>query len=231
MDINTNNVHDGHRQRMRNRFIETGFKGFEPHQIIEMLLFYACPRKDTNELAHMLIKKFGSLAGIFDASVQDLMSVNGISENAAVLFKMIPKCVPLYFESKTEDEVYDNTDKLKELFRPWFVGVSREEFRIACFDNNLKLINNRLASDGGPSASAVDMRKLVEIVMLDNTSLIAIAHNHPSGFPIPSKDDIMVTRIINTTMKTIGVTLLDHIIVGANQVVSMKESALINIFD
>ena len=231
MDKKVNNIHEGHRQRMRNRFIETGFNGFEQHQIVEMLLFYACPRKDTNELAHILIKKYGSLAGVFDASVQELMTVNGITENAAVLFNMIPKCVPIYFESKTEDEVYDNTDKLKELFRPWFMGVSREEFRIACFDNNLKLINNRLLSDGGPSASIVDMRKLVEIVIKDKTSIIAVAHNHPTGFPIPSKEDIAVTRLINTTMKTIGVTLLDHIIVGANQVISMKDSAFINIFE
>lgn len=225
------NIHDGHRQRMRNRFLETGFDGFEQHQILEMLLFYACPRKDTNEIAHMLIKKFKSISGVFDASLDELITVSGITTNAAVLFKMIPKCVPVYFSSRTQNETYNHTEKLKELFQPCFMGFTYEEFRLACFDNNLMLISNNVISEGSPSASPVDMRKIVEVTLKAKTTMIAIAHNHPNGLPVPSNEDIRITRMINSTMKSIGVNLLDHIIVGVNQTISMRDTAIFNVFE
>ncbi len=233
-DKEKKNLHEGHRARLRASFRKSDFTGFNEHQIVELLLFYCCPRKDTNELAHILINKFGSLAGILDAKYEELESVSGISENAATLFKIIPKILPIYYNAHFNDEdeiMYNNTDKLKELFQSCFVGLTHEEFRIACFDNNLRLINNVLISKGSPSSAPVEMRKIIEeVIKADATSLV-IAHNHPKGSPSPSTADMAVTREISDAMRSIRVSLLDHIIVGESSVISMNEMAYINVFD
>ncbi len=228
---NTENIHDGHRQRMRNRFIETGFSGFEQHQILEMLLFYACPRKDTNELAHILINRFGSIAGVLDAPFDELLQIKGITENSAVLFKMIPKCITVYYQDANKDECYNNTEKLINLFKNSFIGLNNEQFRLACFDNDLHLLSNNVIDDGSPSTATVNVRKIVEIAFKEKTSLVAIAHNHVTGLPLPSDEDLSATRSINGTLKSMGIILLDHIIVGVNQSLSLRDEAYINIFD
>lgn len=230
-DMHNDNIHSGHRQRMRSRFLETGFAGFEPHQVIEMILFYTCPRKDTNELAHRLINHFGSVAGILDADVSELTAISGITENTAVLFKIITKTLPLYYNTRTENIVIDSTAKLKELFIPYFVGLDHEEFWVACFDNNLKLISNKMLFSGSVSASAVNTRTVVEFVIKSKSSMTAFAHNHPKGSAAPSTEDIRTTRMVNDIFKGLGITLMDHIIVGAANTVSMRESTCLTIFD
>lgn len=225
------NIHAGHRERMRERFLATGFEGFEQHQILEMLLYYTCPRIDTNVLAHTLINRFGSISGVFDASPEELTKVSGISLNTAVLFKMIPKCTQIYYTSRTEKLSFDNTRKLIDLFMSCYVGVTNEEFRLACFDNDLRLISNTVICEGAPSFSPINVRRITETALAAKSPCIAIAHNHPGGMPTPSTDDIFATRQIKSVMNSLGISLLDHIVVGANIAVSMRDSALINVFD
>lgn len=225
------NLHEGHRKRMRERFRQSGFKDFNDHQMIELLLFYANPRKDTNELAHKIVDHFKSIAGIFDASYEELMSINGVSENTATLFKIIPGFLPVYYNSRSDGKVYDNIDKLKELFKPHFIGLNHEEFRLACFDNNLRCVSNVLIAAGSPDSSPFEMRKITEEIFKANSSSVAIAHNHPKGVPSPSEEDVASTRYINATLKSLGINLLDHIIVGERSAVSMREMAYINVFD
>jgi len=225
------NCHEGHRERMRERFRREGFIGFEDHQVLELLLFYTCPRKDTNELAHFLLNRFGSIAGVFNASYEELEEIKGITANTATLFKVIAGALPIYYSSHNSGLVYDNTDKLKELFKPYFVGVGHEVFRLACFDNNLRVLSNIPVSSGGPSSADVKMRKMVEELIRVNSSHAVIAHNHPKGLPNPSREDIAVTRTINSTFRALGVQLLDHIIVGESSAVSMREVAGISVFE
>lgn len=225
------NLHEGHRKRMRERFRQSGFKDFNDHQMIELLLFYANPRKDTNDLAHILVDHFKSIAGIFDASYEELMSISGVSENTATLFKIIPGFLPVYYNSRSDGKVYDNIDKLKELFKPHFIGLNHEEFRLACFDNNLRCVSNVLIAAGSPDSSPFEMRKITEEIFKANSSSVAIAHNHPKGVPSPSEEDVASTRYINATLKSLGINLLDHIIVGERSAVSMREMAYINVFD
>ncbi|MCL2053090.1 MAG: hypothetical protein FWG90_01435 [Oscillospiraceae bacterium] len=225
------NLNAGHRQRMRKRFLKSGFTDFEPHQIIEMLLFYTCPRKDTNKLAHTVLNRFGSIAGVFEADADELAALPGISENAAVLFKMIPECAAVYFSARSEKITYDNTKKLKALFTPCFIGQTREKLYFACFDNDLRLIENIVVSSGTAFASEINVRKIIETAIKSNATLAALAHNHPNGLPTPSSEDNRATRIINYMLKAIGVKLLDHIIVGANQSISMRDVSDSAIFD
>lgn len=224
-------IHEGHRKRMRRRFIEAdGFKGFEEHQVLELILFYGIPRKDTNDYAHMLIDKFGSLAKVVDASFESLTELSFVNENTAVLLKMLPAFMSVYHKSSNKKESYDSTEKLIGLFNSDFAGSTHEEFRIACFNANLELICDELISSGGPTSSSVDMRKLMEIVVKSNAVSISVAHNHPNGEPTPSNSDISVTRNIDTLTKGIGVSLLDHIIVGENQTISLRKKGYITFF-
>lgn len=224
-------LHEGHREKMKARFLETGYSGFSEHQIIEMMLFYVYAQTDTNEIAHRLINHYGSLAGIFDASYDDLIENGKLPPRAAFLFKMIPELIPIYHDSRSHLKVYSNMESLKRLFEPYFVGIDHEEFRVACFDAALRLNCCLTVTQGSPTGSAVDMRKLAEAAIRANAVCIAIAHNHPNGSPMPSIEDIRATKLINEAMSNIDIKLLDHIIIGKNETISMRENAFIKIFD
>lgn len=229
---NSVNVHEGHRERMRKRFRETGsFDGFSDHEVIEMLLFYVCPRRNTNEIAHELIDKFGGIAGIIEADYDSLMKVNYITENAATLFKIIPKFMPIYYNSKNAGDIYDSPKKLIDLFEPYFVGLAYEEFRAAYFDNKLSLIKTARLGYGDPSGSPVDIRELVAAALQENATAVAIAHNHPKTQPKPSSADINITQNIIKTFETMRIDFLDHIIVGEGETASMSELGYITFFD
>lgn len=225
------NIHEGHRARMRKRFREIGFEGFNDHEILEMLLFYTCPRKDTNELAHILLNKFGSISAVLDADYEELVKIKNITENTAILFKMIPKFLPIYYNSRHDGIVYNNSDKLKELFKPYYVGLTHEEFRMACFDNNLHLLSNVLISTGAPSYAPVDTRKIVEEALRTKAASVAISHNHPRSDMLASPEDMNATRQINTILKSLDIMLLDHIIVIENSAASLRQLGHMTLFD
>lgn len=225
---NNGNVHDGHRERMRKRFRETGsFDGFSEHEIIEMLLFYTHPRRNTNEIAHELIDRFGNIAGIIEADYDDLIKVKYITDGAATLFKMLPKFLPIYYNSKSNGMVYDNSQKLISLFEPYFVGLAHEEFRAAYFDNKLALIRNVALDSGDTSGSSVNIRKLVETALRENAATVAIAHNHPKTTSKPSTGDINTTQQIIEVLRPMKIDFLDHIIVGEDKTLSMRDTAYI----
>lgn len=222
------NVHDGHRERMRKRFRETGsFEGFSDHEIIEMLLFYTHPRRNTNEIAHELMNRFGSIAGILEADYDDLTKVNYITDGAATLFKMLPKFLPIYYNSKNNGLIYNTPQKLIALFEPYFVGLAHEEFRAAYFDNKLALIKNVALDSGDTSGSSVNIRKLVEIALRENAATVAIAHNHPKTSSKPSSADINTTKDIIDVLKLMKIDFLDHIIIGEDMTISLREKTYI----
>lgn len=225
------NLHEGHRKRVRDKFLETGIAGFNDHQLIEFLLFYSCPRRDTNELAHRLINRFGSVAGVFDASVNDLLSIEGMSQNAAALFKLIPQCMQIYYTSRTQSICIDSTEKMKDAFLAGFIGHTNEVFRVMCFDNDLRITSSRIICSGGPSCADITIRSIVETVIGAGSTLIALGHNHPTGQAVPSSDDISATRRIMDVMKAIGVKVLDHIIVAPGETVSMRELGTLSFFE
>lgn len=225
---NNTNVHEGHRERMRMRFRETGsFDGFSEHEILEMMLFYACPRRNTNEIAHDLINRFGNIAGVVEAEYDDLIKVKYITENAATLFKIITKFMPVYYNSKNSGMIYDKTYKLIDLFEPYFIGLAHEEFRVAYFNNKLALIKNIALDSGDPSGTSVNIRKLVETALRENATSVAIAHNHPKTSSKPSNADINTTQKIIDVLRPINISFLDHIIVGEDKTISLRDELYI----
>jgi DNA repair protein RadC len=216
---------------MKEHFLKSGFNGFEPEQIIEMLLFYAYPRKDTKAQARVLLERFGNLEGVFNANAGELASVPGIGDGAAVLLGMIRECAAICFSSRSERVTYNDTGKLKELFSPCFVGLKREKLFFACFDDDLRLICNNALPAGAAFANEKNVKKMVEIAIKSNAAATALAHNRPNGLAAASADDIQSTRIVSNVLKSMGIRLLDHIIAGADKTVSMRENADLTVFD
>ncbi len=221
----------GHRGRVKERFLASGFDGFAEHEVLELLLFYAIPYKDTKQTAYELLKKFGNIAGVFNASVSDLTQISGITENAAILFKMIPPLIGIYYTENQQGMMYTNTSELAAMFRPYFVGAGSNLFMMACFDRNLRMIGVSRISDERGGASSIIMRSVMTEALKGGCRMAAIAHNHPGASPKPSEEDIAVTRRIGDLLNAIDVKLMDHIIIGSSKTYSMRDGGELGIFD
>lgn len=218
-------IHNGHRERMRRRFLDSGLEGFADHEALEMLLYYAIPRGDVNPLAHALMDRFGSLSGVLSAPVELLTQVEGVGERTAVLLRLVPQAAQKARLAELKRELILNTREnvgayLLELF-------SRERSEAVyeiCLDAKGKLLACRRLGEGSASAVNLDIRKVVENAILYSASSVILAHNHPSGIALPSKADAQATDQVKEALKTIGVRLEDHIIVADHDFISFSES-------
>ncbi|MDY2861669.1 MAG: DNA repair protein RadC [Oscillospiraceae bacterium] len=218
-------LHDGHRNRLKNRFLNEGLTNFEDHNVLELLLFYSIPRSDTNEIAHELLNKFGSLHGVFEAGMEDLMSVNGISRHSAVLIKMIPELFVVYGRDKVRDiQKINSSDDAKQFFIPRFYGKVREEVQLVLLDDKMNIIKWVKIYEGSVNSANVPIRKIVEIAIENRATNVIIAHNHPTGLILPSKDDLRATAKVREALALVDVKLLDHVIVSDNEAASLKDS-------
>lgn len=221
-------IHQGHRQRLKQKFLENGIEALEPHEALELLLFYSIPQRNTNDIAHELINRFGSLTAVFDAPVKSLCEVKNISENSAVLLKLIPQLLRYYQVTPDKSLSMDNMDFVKKYFSSLYIGVKNEEFKVCCLDNNLQIISCNTLSVGSSSEVVVTARMVAKAAFDANSQHIIISHNHPDTFPKPSKEDITLTNNLIGKLKPIGIDILDHIIVGKGEVLSMRECGAIS---
>lgn len=220
-------MHDGHRGRLKKRFAQEGLDRFEPHNALELLLFYSIPRCDTNETAHMLLKAFGSLSGVFDASVEDLQKVPGVGENSALLIKMIPALNKMYMEDKLAKGVLLNSVKASgEFLVPKFMGENNEIVIVVSLDNQGKVKNCSRIAEGGTNTAPVNNRKIVETALRHNATSIILAHNHPGGLANPSKSDVETTMQLVRVLESVQICLRDHIIVAGKDWFSLADSRL-----
>ncbi len=221
--------HEGHRERMRSRFLRHGLDNFDDHNILELLLFYALPRRDTNDLAHDLLAAFGTLDGVFDATAEALMTVEGVGENTAALIRLVPETARRYLMSKTQpgDILFDSESAGRYLL-PRFLTCREEVFYLVCLDAKLKVLDCRPLSMGNATSVAVSIRKIVQIALGQNASAVLMAHNHTGGIALPSSEDVEVTLRIRSVLEQVGVTLTDHIIVADDDFVSMADSGYLD---
>lgn len=223
-----NNDHEGHRQRLKERFLESGIDDFEPHNVLELLLFYAVPRKDTNLLAHDLINKFGSLSAVLEANPKDLMKVDGVGKNTATFLSMIPQIARKYFEDKTkEDVIIRSCADLGKYLIPKYIGRTSEALMLIAMDGKNKILSCKVVSEGDVSSARVSKRKIMEEAIRVNAAQIALAHNHPSGILIASAEDIDMTNGIKDMLAHVGIRFFDHIIVSNDNFISMVVSGVI----
>ena len=228
MSANKKSVHDGHRERVRQEFLANGFTdSTPPHKILEMLLFFGKPRGDTNELAHNLLNEFGSLSAVFEAKPEELMKVDGVGENIAALMKLMPCVMRGYMECKKPNLGSSNAFEFESIYsyiENKYIGYTDEVFAISTFNNRGGFLGFDILAEGDNSEVKISIRKVIETVIKRNAAYAIISHNHPGGMAMPSHSDIEMTEHINTTLKSIGVNLIDHIIVVEGDYVSLRQS-------
>ena len=217
-------VHQGHRARQRKKLLENGPRAFADHELLEMLLYYAIPRRDTNELAHRLLERFGSLQGVFSAPVEELSTVEGVGENAAVLLSLVPQIWQRSLQGAPE-RILNSVDKCGEYFAELLSGSRREMLWQVCLEG--KVLSSRCLAEGDVSMAAVSVRQVVEYALRAGAVAVVLAHNHPSGVALPSQEDCATTRLIRDALRTMNIQLVDHIIVADRDYVSMAASGLL----
>ena len=218
-------IHDGHREKMRQRYLKSGLDGFADHEALELLLYYAIPRKDTNPIAHALMERYGSLSAVLTAPVEDLCKVEGIGENAAILLRLAPQVYQKARLSDVEREtVLNSVERAGTYLMQRFIGERREVIYQLCLDRKGKLLACKRLGEGGASSADLDIRKLMENTILTSASVVILAHNHPSGMALASEDDYAATTMVQKALATIGVELADHIIISDGDFVSLRES-------
>lgn len=216
--------HSGHRQRVRKKFIENGFDVFEPHEALEMFLFYAIPCKDTNPLAHRLLDRYLNIGGVCDAPIDELMNEFGLSESAAAYIKMLPEMSRLYNESKMSDDNIIDYENLGKLFQAKFIGRTSEAVALMLGDAKGKMIYFNIISKGSLNSSDMPIRKVVDLSLRHNAKTAFLAHNHPSGTALPSNSDLFTTQKLRETLLSVGVDLIDHFIITNDDYVSLRDS-------
>lgn len=214
-------MHEGHRARLKQSFLTGGLEPFSPHNVLELILFYALPRKDTNKIAHALLDRFGSLSAVFDAPVEELVKVDGIGENCAVLIKLFPAVSRTYLMDKQSITEFDDVESVGNYCVSLFIGEVTEKAYLLCFDSRNRLLNRIMLSEGSLSTVNLDKRRLIEAVIRNNTSSVILTHNHPNGVAAPSRADVESTRSISHLLREISIKFLDHIIVADNDYFSM----------
>ncbi len=222
------NIHKGHRSRMKQRFLKHGLDGFDDHNVLELLLFYGVPQRDVNPLAHALLNHFGSLAAVFDAPAEELQKISGVGENVAILLKLIPQIARRYMMSRTSfDTVLDSVHKAGEYLIPYFYAQREEVVYLVCLDAKRKVLNCQLLFHGNVNSAHISVRKIVETALVHNSTSVILAHNHPSGIAIPSKEDFQVTVKIQRALEVVGIELADHLVVADDDFVSMLETGML----
>lgn len=218
------NVHEGHRERMRNKYVNKGIEVFEQHEILEMLLFYAIPRKNTNDIAHRLLEACGSLSAVFDAPI-DILMQQGLSYNAAVLLHMIPDLSRAYQSDKFDNEEKIITDEnIGKKMVHLFAGKNEECVYAFFLDAKGKEKYSGIISKGDASSAPLFSKDIVSIAARCKAVTVIIAHNHPSGVAFHSRADLEATADIADALDTIGIHLADHIIVADRDYISLSST-------
>lgn len=226
-DEKKKNLHKGHRDRLKERFREQGLDGFTDIQVLELLLFYAIPRRDTNPIAHALLDRFGSLDQVLSAPMHELEKVDGIGEQASTLLSLTRQIARSYGVSentKNKDKILDSIIKCGEHLKPYFRGKLDETVYLLCLDGKCKALACVEVGRGSVNSAGVSVRKIVETALSFNATSAVLAHNHPSGLAIPSSEDIVTTRRVAMALDAVGIVLADHIVVADDDFVSMVES-------
>ncbi len=218
-------IHDGHRQRVKERFRREGLDNFSDVQVLELLLFYAVPRQDTNPIAHALLEHFGSLAQVLEAPVEELEKVPGIKENAATLLSLTTAIGRYYLVNRTtQAEVLPTIEKCGEYLTPFFFGRRNETVFLLCMDATCKVRSCRLVGVGTVNSANVPIRRIAEIALGANATTVVLAHNHPSGLALPSREDVETTRRAAEALAAVDIELVDHIVVADEDFVSLAQS-------
>ncbi len=221
-------IHTGHRKRVKDEFLANGLSGLPDHRVLELLLFYAIPQGDVNPLAHRLLDHFGSLSDLFHATHEQLMEVDGVGENTAVLLRLIPAVAARYLEDRGKvGEQLLTSWEFGRLLLPLFFGQRNELAYLVCMDGKSRLIVTRKLGEGIANSVQITVRKVLETALSCNASRVVLAHNHVSGVALWSDADLDTTLRLKWVLREAGIELVDHCIFADGDMVSMADSGVL----
>jgi DNA repair protein RadC len=219
---------DGHRARLRARFLAGGPEAVAEHELIEMVLFLALPRRDTKPIARALLARFGSYANVISASVPDLLAVEGLGEAGVSALKIVQASAQRLAKAEVlYRPVLSNWDRLMEYLQAVLAREKIEQFRVLFLDNRNRLLADEAQSTGTVNHTPVYPREVVKRALELHATAIILVHNHPSGDPSPSDDDIVMTRDIKHAANALSIVLHDHVIVGNGRWLSFRKAGLL----
>lgn len=225
-------VHAGHRKRLRENILKSGLENKHEHQVLEYVLSFVIPRKDTNVIAHNLIKKFGSFKNVLHSSPKELQEISGIGEVVAVYLNTLKDVINYYNKStpQTTTKVLNSYD-VAEYFKPFFSNIKQEEFYVACINNKNEIIHYEKLALGSDNNVIIKIKDIMNILNKNLCTTFIVSHNHPEGNCHPSANDISFTKNLYISAHLAGFNLLDHIIIGSKDFYSFRDYGLFLDFD
>ena len=218
-------IHDGHRQRLKDRFRQEGLDNFDQLHVLELLLFYCIPRRDTNPLAHRLLDHFGSLSAVLNASAQELEKIEGVTEGTPTFLSLITQVGRYYQIQRSEPgEILTTIQQCGNYLVPYFFGREQETVFMLCLDAKCKVLCCKKVGEGSVNSANISIRRIVEFALSVNATTVVLAHNHPSGLAIPSADDVQTTHRVAAALDAVDVVLADHLVVCHDDFVSIVQS-------
>lgn len=217
-------THSGHRSRLRHRFLETGVSGFSEHELLELLLFYALPRVNTNEIAHDLINRFGSLTAVLEAPPDKIAEAKGVSSASAFFLKLIYDMCRKYASSGAVSACFSSSDDIDRLLINYFSSVESEICLLLNISMKLELLGTVSFTAESLLSGRTSPRDIAEIALRNNAHRIIIGLNHPDKPPVPDENDYKITNMLANTLLPLGVDIIDCIVCGFNRTFSMRRS-------
>jgi DNA repair protein RadC len=223
---------EGHRKRLRERFLKSGVSGFQDYEIVELLLSLGTPRRDCKQAAKDALKKFKTLRGVLEASPEVLQQINGIGAHSAFGIKLVQEVAREFLKAKMmEKPFYRSSREVFDYLYHAMRGLKKEVFKVLYLTSQNQIINTEDLSEGTVNSSAVSTREVIEGALRNNAAALIFVHNHPSGITDPSNADKGVTRELVYAGRIMHIKVLDHIIIGDNVYYSFAGEGLIEQYD
>lgn len=217
-----------HRKRLRERFQKAGTKGFADYELLELLLTYAIPRKDVKPLAKDLIRHFGDISTVLDASQEELESVPGLGPASATLVRLVKELCAAHLANKMKERrPLSSPQAVVDFAKVKLAGLPYEAFMVIYLNIKNEYIGHDLIHEGTIDRAVIYPRRIIEAALAHHSAGLILVHNHPSGHPHPSEDDRQLTSAILEAARTLEIQVLDHVIVGVNGYFSFKEERLL----
>lgn len=227
IDKRSNNIpmnHTGHRERLKTAFLKTGLDGLSPYNVLELLLFFSIPRCDTNEISHLLINEFGSLSAVFSSTYDELRGVEGVGHQSATLISLVGSITKLLSSEALKQNIksIESSADAAAYLKPKFIGAVNEMVAVLCLDNRGNVRKCRVLTTGGLDYVRADIRIITSEILNSKATCVYLAHNHPHGFPVPSENDIAITKELSSILSAFNIRLCDHIIFSADDYMLMS---------
>jgi len=218
----------GHKKRLRERFLSAGPEALADYELLELLLSLAIGRKDVKPLAKVLLKKFGSFAGVLDADIRQLLQIDGMGQSSAAAIKLVKESSVKYLRQQSINRsIISSPEALINYCKAAMTGLRDEEFRVIFLNSKNEIIDDEVLCRGTVDQTAVYPRKILERALHHNAASVIFVHNHPSGHPAPSNADKDLTRILKEAVGAVQIKVHDHMIIGREDHFSFAEAGLL----